>query len=635
MYKSLIFILLLNHVFLLHAQPDSSSILIGEVSVISRVEHLNSKNNIQEIDSLVLQNNQNESLAVLLSQNANIIIKQAGISGVSSLSIRGGNSYHTAVIWNGFNLQDALNGGFNFTLVPGLIADNIDIKYGGSSAIYGSGAMGGSIQLSNNLAFNKGLTSETNVLKGSFGKLNLIQALSFSNKRLSTGIKIFYHKTDNDFPFTNYGKAGFPTETLQNAAMEQYGLLFESSLKIKKNQSLSAHFWIQNNYSELPPNMIASGNDYAKEFDRWYRLAINWKYKKEKFSFEARNGVFYTYLNYINSAINIDALHTSINNISDLIADWRIFKKTSLEIALNNNFISAESDNYTGKKRQNRFALFTSVKTKYFKNLILNLNGRAELIDTELQPTTFGFYAEYKFKKYYYLNLNLSKNHRSPTFNDLFWGGAYAQGNPSLKDESGYTADIGLLKKVSNEKLKVSVKTVFYYSLTTNMIQWIPVEGIWSPQNQKKVQSTGCEFSADAKIKFLSKSMININANYSYTQAQIKEKSSIESEDILNKQLIYTPYHRANIFISYAYKKLLFSVNNIYTGKQYTRADNLDSLDAYFLINFSASYLFLTKKITYKLYGKIKNLLNTDYMQMQWYPMPPVNYELGIKIIIN
>ncbi len=635
MYKSLIFILLLFFSFEVCAQSDSSSILIGEVSVISRVEQLNSGNNIQKIDSLVLQNYQSESLAVLLSQNAGISIKQYGISGQSSLSLRGGNSYHTAVIWNGFNLQDALNGGFNFTLAPALIADNVNIKYGGSSAIYGSGAIGGSIQLSNKVVFNEGLKSKTDLLNGSFGKLNLSQALSFSNKYLSTGIKIFYNKTNNDFPFTNYGKAGFPTETLQNAAIEQYGLLFESIFKIKANQRFSTHFWLQNNYTELPPNMIAGGNNYAKEYDRWYRFAFNWKYKGNKLSVEARNGLFYTYLNYINNTINVEALHTSINNISDLVGDWRIFKKSSLEIALNNNFISAKSDNYTGIKQQNKFAFFTSLKTKYFKNLILNLNSRAELIDNEPQPVTFGFYAEYKFKKHYYLNLNLSKNHRSPTFNDLFWGGAYAKGNPDLKDELGYTADIGLIKKYKNEKLNISAKTVFYYSLTTNMIQWIPVEGTWTPQNQKKVQSLGTEFSASAKIKYKQQNSININANYSYTQAQVKEKSSIESEDILNKQLIYIPYHRANIFISYAYKKLLFSMNNVYTGKQYTRADNLDSLDAYFLINFSATYLFLIKKSTYKLYGKINNLLNTDYMQMQWYPMPPINYELGIKIIIN
>ncbi|MCF6241586.1 MAG: TonB-dependent receptor plug domain-containing protein [Bacteroidales bacterium] len=635
MYKSLIIISLFVYPLVLFAQTDSTSILIGEVQVVSRVEQLNSANNVQKMDSLILQNYNSENLAVLLSKNAHVSIKQYGISGQSTLSVRGGNASHTAVIWNGFNLQDVLNGGFNFTLAPALIADEIDIKYGGSSAIYGSGAIGASIHLSNKSFFDQGFQSKTNFHTGSFGKLNLNQGFSFSNKKTTNTLKIFYTKTNNNFPFTNYAKAGFPAETLQNAAVEQYGLLFESAFKIKARQILRVHFWAQNNYSELPPNMIAGGNDYAKEFDRWYRAALNWKYKDDKISIMARNGFFYTYLNYINNAIAIDALHTSVNNISDLIADWRIFKKTSLEIALNNNFIRAKSDNFTGIKHQNRLALFSSLKTKYFKNFILNFNTRAELIDTKFQPVTFGFYAEYNLKKNNFINLNLSKNHRSPTFNDLFWGGAYAKGNPDLKDESAYTGDIGYIKKFKNEYWDFKLKTVFYYSITSNMIQWIPIGGTWTPQNQKRVQSYGLEISANSKIKFKEYNFIKINTNYTYTKAEVKEKSSIESEDILNKQLIYVPYHKANIFISYAYKKLSFSINNTYTGKQYTRTDNLDSLDAYFLMNLSAAYRFTIKKQAFKLYGKINNLLNTDYMQMQWYPMPPINYELGITIIIN
>lgn len=635
MHKSLIIILIFSFSFACRAQTDSNAILIGEVNIVSRIEQLSSKNNIQKIDSLILQNYESESLAVLLSQNAHVSIMQYGVSGLSSLSVRGGNANHTAVIWNGFNLQDVLNGGFNFTLSPALIADEIDIKYGGSSAVYGSGAMGASILLNNKSDFNTGFESKTNLLNGSFGKLSLNQTISFSNKNTVNKIKVFYIKTDNNFPFLNYAKAGFPTETLKNAAVEQYGALFESSLKVKENQLIKLHFWAQNNYSELPPNMIAVGNSYAKEYDRWYRIALDWKYKTKDLSINARNGLFYSYLNYINNLIDIDALHTSISNITDLIANWRIFKKTSLETALNNKFISAQSDNFSGRMYQNRFAFFTSLKTKYLKNFTLNINNRIELIDEKLQPLTFGFYGEYNFAKHYYLNFNLSKNHRSPTFNDLFWSGAYAKGNPDLKDELGYSADIGFIEKHKWKKYTLHTKTSIYYSITNNLIQWIPVDGTWTPQNQKKVQSFGIEFSADTKIVFNTYNSLNINANYHYTQAQVIEKSSIESEDIINKQLIYTPYNQANIFISYAYKKFTFSINNQYTGKQYTRSDNLDSLTAYFLMNFSASYRIPIKSTNYKIYGKINNLLNTDYMQMQWYPMPPINYELGIKIIIN
>jgi len=635
MYKSLLLIWFLFVPFALFAQTDSTAILIGEVPVVSRIEHLNSKNNIQKIDSLILAVYNTESLAVLLSQNANISIKQYGVSGISTLSIRGGSSYHTAVIWNGFNIQDALNGGFNFTLAPGLIADDIQIKYGGSSAVFGSGAMGGSILLNNKADFNTGFQSETNLSAGSFGKQNYSQSFSFGNKKISLALKAFYNKTDNDFSFTNIAKSGFPTETLQNAAMEQYGALFKGYLKINKQQTLSTQYWGQYNYTEVPPNMISVGEDYAEQYDHWHRWTVQWTYKDEKWSFDARNGLFYSYLNYINNSINLDALHTSLNNITELIANWRIYRKTSFEIAVNNNFISAESDNFPGTKQQNRLAFFTSLKTKYLKNTVLNLNTRLELIDGEIQPVTFGLFGEYNFSPHYSVNLNVSKNHRSPTFNDLYWSGAFAQGNPLLKDETGYSADLSLVEKHSGKKFSVYSKATIYYSIVSDMIQWIPVEGIWTPQNQKEVQSWGFEFTSKYKYKFNENNLLSIDANYTYTNAQTTKKSTIESDDVLYKQLIYTPYHQANVFISYAYKKCLFSLNNEYTGEQYTRADNSDSIDGYFLMNFSAAYRFSLKKMNYRVYAKINNVLNTEYMQMQWYPMPPVNCEIGIKIIIN
>ena len=74
---------------------------------------------------------------------------------------------------------------------------------------------------------------------------------------------------------------------------------------------------------------------------------------------------------------------------------------------------------------------------------------------------------------------------------------------------------------------------------------------------------------------------------------------------------------------------------NQYTGKQYTRTDNSDSLDAYFLMNLSVSYKLPVKSCEYHFFTKINNLLNTDYMQMQWFPTPPLNFELGITLILT
>ncbi len=606
------------------------NIVLGEVSVISRVEKLNSENNVVKIDTAVIQNITGESLSDLLSRFANVSIKSYGVSGLSSLSIRGGGTSHTAVVWNGFNLQDQLNGGFNFALAPAFIADEIDVKYGGSSAIYGSGAMGGTISMNSKPTFNSGPGLNAGLSFGSFGKMNFREKLAYGNSRTYISAKLFYSKCDNDFPYTNRATIGFPTDTLHNARIKQYGLLVDGYFKAGTNQMVSVHYWAQNNKSEVPPNMIST-NGYALQYDQWHRVTADWQMAGDKVSWDVRNGTFYSYLNYINHTIDIDVVHKSLNNMSEIIADIKTIDKSLLEFAVNNNFTRGVSDNFPETETLNKLALFGSFKTTLIKNTILNVNMREELVGGRLKPVTFGLFGEYQFTEHWIINSNVSKNHRTPTFNDLYWKDTYAIGNPNLKDESGYSADLNLIQKHRFGKFSNEHKISGFFNSTADLIQWVPVGNVWIPQNKKKVHSYGAEFFCRSVFEFNSNSALSLTVNYTYTNASIVEKSDNESDDIMNKQLIYTPYHQGNAFLNYRFKRLSVSINGNFTGEQFTRDDNSDSIPAYVVVDLNAGYNINFKRTKTKIFLKVNNLLNADYMMMQWYPMPPVNFEAGVN----
>jgi iron complex outermembrane receptor protein len=629
--KVLLLCLLFSHESeLLAATGADTIIVLSEVSVVSRIVKLNSENNIVSIDSSVIQSISGESLSDLLSKYANVSIKAYGVSGISSLSIRGGGTSHTAVVWNGFNLQDQLNGGFNFALAPAFIADKIDVKYGGSSAVYGSGAMGGTISMSNTPNFNNGLGSKSALFFGSFGLMNFQQQLSFGNDRFYLSAKGFYSSVDNDFSYTNMAKPGFPTDTLCNAAIEQYGLLVDGYYKFGTRQMLSAHFWAQNNNSEVPPNMI-SANGYALQYENWDRLALEWQLAGENVSWEIRNGTFYSYLNYVNDGIGIDALHTSLNNVSEVISDVKVIRKSSLEIAVNNNYTMGNSDNFSETESLNKLAFFASFKTKLVDNTVLNVNVREELVSGELKPVTFGLFGEYSFSEHWIINSNVSKNHRTPTFNDLYWKDAYAIGNSDLKDESGYSTDLSFIVKHKFGRVTTERKITGYFNSTYDLIQWVQDGAVWTPMNRKKVHSYGAEMFCSSSYEFSESSVIGLTVNYTYTHAATIENSENDSDDILNKQLIYTPYHQGNIFVNYRFKDIRISLNGDFTGDQFTRDDNSDYLKAYFVVDLNTSYSFWMKRCRARVFVKVKNLFNADYMQMQWYPMPPVNFEAGVS----
>jgi iron complex outermembrane receptor protein len=634
MIRCVFIVFLLFQIEIAISQNDSSSTVLGEVIIESELNKQSSKINTQNIDSLVINSYSNNNISRLLQEQTNITIKSYGVNGLSTVSMRGGNANHTAVLWNGFNLQDPLNGAYNFALSPVGIIDEIDVKYGGTSAIYGSGAIGGTILLMNKPQFNSktALTASYNV--GSFGKKDVFGKISYGGKRFYTTFKIYNNVIENDFEFVNIAKQDSPIETLKNSKINQYGFTQENYFKINNYQNISSQFWFHKSYKEIPQNMISTGG-VATQSDENYRLSLNWNKQGEKFNYEARSGFFYSWMHYIKPDILVDAIHTSFRNVCEAIGTYKGLKNNKLSIGINNDYTVAESANYSGNPNLNKTAVYFLYKNEMVKKLSVHLNLRTEIISNKTMPLTYGISAEYNVIKAFYLTTNISKNYKTPNFNDLYWFGSMAKGNPDLQNENGISSDIGLTYKIKNAKTKIKANVTAYQNTINNMIQWIPIDGYWTAVNQKQVETKGVEFLFNSKTKIMKDLCLVLNANYTYTDAQLKEKADNESLDILNKQIVYIPYYQANGLVGIVYKKLSITTNVDYVGQRFTSTDNEDWLDSYVTTNLSMQYKIKYKKNYIDITAKANNIFNTNYMLMEWYPMPQVNYEIGIKIFIN
>jgi len=137
--------------------PSDTIITLPAFEVKSnRLQNFSSGNKIYSIDSIEIAKYLSFSLAELLKGETPIYIKSYGIGALSSSSFRGGNAAQTAVLWNGFNINGASTGQVDFSLIPLFAVNSVSVQHGGSSALWGSGAIGGSIHLKNVLVFNKG-----------------------------------------------------------------------------------------------------------------------------------------------------------------------------------------------------------------------------------------------------------------------------------------------------------------------------------------------------------------------------------------------------------------------------------------------------------------------------------------------
>ncbi|MEZ4935686.1 MAG: Plug domain-containing protein, partial [Saprospiraceae bacterium] len=116
-----------------------------------------------------LQNHTSNNLGELLSMQSGVFVKSYGLGSSATTSIRGGSAGHTQVIWNGLPVQNPMLGQLDFSLIPVGFVDKMTIAFGGNTATWGSGAIGGTVFLENEVVDKQGFTIKSRSELGSFG----------------------------------------------------------------------------------------------------------------------------------------------------------------------------------------------------------------------------------------------------------------------------------------------------------------------------------------------------------------------------------------------------------------------------------------------------------------------------------
>ncbi len=635
--KIIFIIFILQNVLIAFSQSNLSdtTFKLKEVVIIdNRLENFTTGNKIQKIAPSVIQDFYNENLADLLTQNSQLFIKSYGLGSMATTSFRGAGASHTAILWNGFNLQSPMNGQVDLALVPVAFIDNIQLQYGGSGALFGSGAVGGTIHLNNISEFNKGTGFELSKSYGSFK--NHRQALNFqiSKKKFISSVKLFHLQAKNDFRFINTAQYGNPEDTLENAELLQYGILQENHLKINSKQQVGVRLWYQFIDRQIPSSMTEGSNSSSQK-DEFYRVTAEWQRTGDIVSFFARTGFFDNQIIYNNPEISINALSISKTSITEFESNINISQNHLLNIGLNNTYEQAVADNYRIAPDQNRTSIFASYKlhnNKYNWKSLCSI--RQELIEGNATPFIPSLGFDGIVIKGLSVKGNISKNYRVPTFNDLFWEDSYSRGNPDLKPESGWSEEISLTNKSKFNSFKTEINVTGFNSNINNLIIWLPSDNsIWSPENVKSVWSRGLESSLTINLQ-LNKTQFQFNVMYNYVLSTNK-KTGPGNEQTLEKQLIYVPVHNALCNLAIVYKGFFIRYNHTYTGKRFTTTDNADFLDDYFLGNLFFKKTITLGSIKFNLNAQINNVWNKDYQVMEFRAMPLRYFEVGISLKFN
>lgn len=202
-----------------------------------------------------------------------------------------------------------------------------------------------------------------------------------------------------------------------------------------------------------------------------------------------------------------------------------------------------------------------------------------------------------------------------PILQDLYWEGAGFHGNPDLKPEQGWGAELTF----DVHRFIVPFSVCFYTNYYESKIKWVGN----TTQNVASAFYFGIDFNSQ-KSFFNDRLILRGNVEYLYTEL-LDKNNKYE----YGKRIMWTPDFTASLVVI---GKLPF-VNCVlecnYIGKRYTDNMNLFSLNPYFLMNLSAEYTCFEHVTPYL---RFENLLNQDYEAVENYPMPGISITMGAKL---
>lgn len=604
---------------------QSLSIETDTVSIHARrLEDLGAGHRLVTIDSMALAGAVGQNLSDLLATHADIFIKSYGAGGLATTSIRGGGASHLAVRWNGFHLQSPMNGQQDLALIPAFFLDQVSLQYGSGGALFGSGAVGGTLILDQNLGFSGLVKGRVMMGIGSFGDQQLGLEVQASQQKWAFRTRYHQRSAQNDFFILSpYSSVNGQQQT--HAAFSQRGLLQEAAYRINEKQELQFWWWHQEKEQEVPPT-LSQDSSAATQWDQSNRLAMAWEYESDRLALKVRSAYLTQDLRYRDPLATIDAPNLSQTWIQVAEAFFNPSAGHALHFGVNHTYQQAQAHGYGNNlPRQRRFSLMGSYHLRWLeKHLELILSTRQEWVDGKAIPVIPSLGGRWGLASWFSLKGQIGRSYRLPTFNDRFWEPG---GNPDLDPERGWGGEIGLQGRWEN----LEWETTTFSRQIRDWILWLPGEGgYWTPENVRQVWSRGLENQLGWHQQW-GNGGLRGQVCYTFTRATVQE-SSQPRDGAIGQQLIYTPEHQGRGRLSLNWSGWHLSYSHNFTGRRYTLSDNSQWLTGYWLGQMRLSYSWRCNRLGGSLDFNIHNLWNTPYTVIADRPMPGRNYALSLNI---
>lgn len=585
---------------------------------------------LERIDSTTLLQFRFASLTDLLAFNSPLAFKSYGPGQLATVSFRGTSANHTAVLWNGININQPNLGQTDFSTLPVAGFDRLAVQYGSSASVVGSDAVGGSVLLGNGTDWHSGV----GVILGQ-------QLSSFRNQQTQVGVRygtspnsawrlsgktfVYKNQFNNDYPYTT--RQNYFVEQSQTA---QRGLVQDVYLRHRTGGQLSINAWVSDNDLIVTPQ-----DSIARERTRTQSTRLLTTYEADRLT--VRLGWIRDRFDYAKSNFEAPSRTRTDRYIGRIEREWALWPastrmQTNLRLGGEWSHYRTYTDGYGGQliteNRQDMYALLRLQTVR----LTVSANVRQAFVTRFSPPITPSLGVEYRLVRQPRFALvakgSVGRSYRVPTLNERYWE---ALGNPNLRPENGLNTEAGLAANaVLSDNLTLTADLTAYRNRVDDWSYWNPDYG-YRVENLQLVVAQGGELNTT--LTYVRNNWrAGLRAGYALTRSSQQRAYSTYAQDVVGKQLPYVPLHTGTFNAYVAYGRTRLSVQTQALSRRYITFDESQFFKGVVLTNVLLESAVRIGSVPVRVQGQVNNLFNTLLFSVKRNALPGRNFSINLLI---